>query len=101
MINSFNTNFSRPLLSVDEFLSFGQKKTEGQKEAVAELEAQKAENPTLTRKQAMSLLGISESSIISWGKRGLIRMIKLGHKCLYYQADIDQLLRNGTDSVRP
>ena len=102
MINYFNSNFSRPL-PVDEFVTFDpQNKPDGQKVAISELETQEpVEKPTLTRKEAMTELGISESTIICWGKRGFLRMTKLGHKCLYYRADIDWLLRNGTDSVRP
>lgn len=74
------------------------KKEEGRLEALAEIERQRqASFPTLSRKEAMAKLGISESTIILWGKRGLLRKVRHGHACFYFQEDVDRILRCGTD----
>lgn len=66
--------------------------------SVMKAEIEKAKDkPIVTRKEAMSQLGISECTIISWGKRGLLRKIKHGHACYYYQDDIDKIVREGTE----
>ena len=90
-------------MSADDFEALIEKmKAEGRQEALAELAAKNAlDKPTVTRKDAMRQLGISESTIISWGRRGLIRFIKRGHQCLYSQADIDRILVSGTNSAQP
>lgn len=75
-----------------------EKKEEGRKEVLAEIEMQKnAAYPTLSRKEAMKRLGISEATIILWGKRGLLRKVKHGHACLYFEEDIDRILKFGTE----
>lgn len=86
-------------LHTEDLERFAQdKKEEGRKEALAEIARQKdASFPTLSRKEAMKRLGISESTIILWGKRGLLRKVKKGHACFYYEEDINRLLRFGTE----
>lgn len=89
-------------ISAEEFEAIvAKKKQEGRQEALAELATMNAvDNATITRKEAMLKLGISESTIISWAKRGLIRVIRRGHKCLYFQSDIDRIIKYGTDSIQ-
>lgn len=88
-------------MSADEFEAFAErKKQEGKQEAMEELKANNTlQKPTLTRKEAMDQLGISESTIIDWGRRGLIRFVKRGHRCWYFQRDVDRILNNGTGSI--
>lgn len=86
-------------MSSDQLNSFAESmKAAGRNEAIAEIERRKLqERPMLSRKEAMRQLGISESTIIQWGKRHLLRKVKHGHACFYFQEDIDNLLIHGTE----
>ena len=86
-------------LSSEQLSSFAESMKEaGRNEAIAEIERRKMqERPMLSRREAMRQLGISESTIIQWGKRHLLRKVKHGHACFYFQEDIDNLLIHGTE----
>ena len=103
-MSNFNNQTARVSydISAEEFEAIvAKKKQEGRQEALAELATMNAmDNATITRKEAMLKLGISESTIISWAKRGLIRVIRRGHKCLYFQSDIDRIFKYVTDSIQ-
>lgn len=50
------------------------------------------EQPTLGRKEACEILGVTESTLWKWAKTGYLVPTKIGTKVLYKASDIDELL---------
>lgn len=52
-----------------------------------------------TRKDLMKMFKVSESTIIRWEKRGLIKKFKLpgSKKVLYRKSDIEKLIEKGIE----
>ncbi len=55
-----------------------------------ELERQKA---SLTRREVMERLGVSETTLVRWDNSGYLRPVKVGRKVLYRPQDVDNLMR--------
>jgi len=92
-----DVNVTYAMTSNDLDLYGERKKEEGRRLALIELqrESEKAK-PRVARKSAMEQLGISETTIIQWAKRGIIRVVHHGHRTMYFQEDIDRILLEGT-----
>ncbi|KAF2955839.1 helix-turn-helix domain-containing protein [Marinitoga sp. 38H-ov] len=46
----------------------------------------------LTRNEVMELFKISAPTIYRWGKKGILKPIKIGKKVFYKKSDIEKLL---------
>ena len=65
--------------------------------AIASLDVQKS-NPTqhddwITRKQAITMLGVSAPTIINWSKSGIIPCYRIGSLIRYKRSEIDEALK--------
>lgn len=57
--------------------------------------AKHREKPTLTRKEAADILGVTLSTLWQWGKSGYLVPVKIGSKVMYRPSDVEELmLRN-------
>jgi len=52
-----------------------------------------------TRKELMKIFKVSESTIIRWEKKGLLKRFKLpgSRKALYKKSDVEKLIEAGSD----
>lgn len=49
----------------------------------------------LTRAEARQILGVSNPTILSYEKQGMLRPLRLGRKVFYYASDIESALQSG------
>ena len=51
------------------------------------------ERPTISRREACELLGVSLATLWKWGKSGFLVPVKIGTKVMYKATDIDEILK--------
>ena len=54
--------------------------------------AKHREKPTLTRKEAADILGVTLSTLWQWAKSGYLVPVKIGSKVMYRPSDIEELM---------
>jgi predicted site-specific integrase-resolvase len=52
----------------------------------------------LTRAEVKNILKISESTVIRWEKKGILKPIKIDKKVLYELADVEELINDSKKS---
>lgn len=51
-----------------------------------------SEKPTLSRKDASKMLGVSLATLWKWAKDGYLKPVKIGTKVMYKRSDVEALL---------
>ena len=54
----------------------------------------------LTRRQARERLPLSDPTYWRLEQRGILKPVRIGRNCFYREADIDEIVANGLQSIR-
>lgn len=83
-------------LSVEDLRTFAEALLRGQEELIK----QRADDRYITAAEAAKLLKVTRVCIYNWGKKGIIRPMKVGKRTLFSKADIEAKVEKGILKIK-